>query len=85
MVRNYSLSIPGSWIVTELSYKVSYKNHNKGEKPTYLKTYIPGESFGELALLYNAPRAASVFAKTDCICWVLDRDTFNHVVKGKNY
>ncbi len=24
---------------------------------TYLKSYGPGESFGELALLYNAPRA----------------------------
>ena len=27
------------------------------EEDTYLKTYKPGEAFGELALLYNAPRA----------------------------
>ena len=47
----------------------------------YLKTYIPGESFGELALLYNAPRAATIKAKTDCILWVLDRETFNNIVK----
>jgi cAMP-dependent protein kinase regulator len=46
-----------------------------------VKTYQPGESFGELALLYNAPRAASIQAKTDCLLWALDRQTFNHIVK----
>lgn len=53
----------------------------KGEDPKYLKTYQPGESFGELALLYNVPRAASIKAKTDSILWALDRDTFNNIVK----
>jgi cAMP-dependent protein kinase regulator len=46
-----------------------------------LKTYQPGEAFGELALLYNAPRAATIVAKTDSVCWELDRATFNHIVK----
>lgn len=46
-----------------------------------MKTYVAGESFGELALLYNAPRAASIQAKTDSILWELDRETFNHIVK----
>ena len=50
-----------------------------GEKPTYLKTYKPGESFGELALLYNAPRAATIRAKTDSTCWALDRECFNNI------
>ena len=31
------------------------------EEDTYLKTYKPGEAFGELALLYNAPRAVFFF------------------------
>ena len=38
-----------------------------GEDPKHLKVYKPGESFGELALLYNAPRAATIRAKTDCV------------------
>jgi len=48
---------------------------------TYLKTYIPGEAFGELALLYNAPRAATIIAEEDSVCFSLDRDCFNNIVK----
>lgn len=50
-------------------------------EPTHLKTYQPGEGFGELALLYNCPRAASIIAKSPYTVWKLDRDTFNHIVK----
>jgi cAMP-dependent protein kinase regulator len=32
-------------------------------------------------LLYNSPRAATIIAKTDCILWNLDRETFNNIVK----
>ena len=49
--------------------------------PTFLKEYQPGEGFGELALLYNAPRAATITANSDYVIWKLDRDTFNHIVK----
>ena len=41
-----------------------YKNI-KGEDKM-LKVYKPGEAFGELALLYNAPRAATIIADADC-------------------
>ena len=43
--------------------------------------YGPGEAFGELALLYNAPRAATIKADTASTLFALNRDTFNNVVK----
>lgn len=47
----------------------------------FLKNYLPGEIFGELALLYNAPRAASIMALEDSELYSLSRDVFNHIVK----
>lgn len=47
----------------------------------HLKNYAVGEVFGELALLYNAPRAATIRAESDGSLWVLDRETFNNIVK----
>lgn len=51
------------------------------KEPTFLKKFQPGDSFGELALLYNAPRAASIQADVPSVLWSLDRATFNHIVK----
>ncbi|CAD7956768.1 unnamed protein product [Amoebophrya sp. A25] len=46
-----------------------------------VKTCEPGDAFGELSLLYNAPRAASVDAAVDSVMWKLDRETFNAIVR----
>lgn len=41
----------------------------------------PGGSFGELALMYNAPRAATVVsADSKCTLWALDRITFRRIL-----
>ncbi len=50
-------------------------------KQTYLKTYKAGEFFGELALMYNAPRQASIKCKTSGKLFGLDRTTFNNIVQ----
>ncbi len=55
----------------------------KGDtKETFLKTYYSGEVFGELSLLYNVPRAASIKSKTKSELFSLDWDTFNFIVKN---
>jgi len=38
------------------------------------------DSFGEVALLYSTPRAATVTAKTNSKVWVLDRVTFRSII-----
>ena len=50
-----------------------------GEKEKVMD-YSKGSSFGELALLYNSPRAASVVATEDSVLWALDRESFNFTV-----
>lgn len=36
--------------------------------------------FGELALMFNTPRNASIFAATFCELWALDRPTFRKII-----
>merc|ERR1719384_1939571 len=37
-------------------------------------------SFGELALMYNMPRAATIQASVDGTLWAMDRQTFRRIV-----
>lgn len=39
-----------------------------------------GIGFGEIALLYNEKRTATVKAKTDCKIWMLEGKTFKHII-----
>jgi cAMP-dependent protein kinase regulator len=61
-----------------------YRLFPGNSQATFLKHYQAGDAFGELALLYNAPRAATITTDTDCLLWCLDRETFNHIVKDSS-
>ncbi|XP_013073683.1 cAMP-dependent protein kinase regulatory subunit isoform X5 [Biomphalaria glabrata] len=41
-----------------------------------------GGSFGELALIYGTPRAATVKAKNDVKLWGIDRDSYRRILMG---
>lgn len=49
-------------------------------KPENVKSYSKGSYFGELALVKNEPRAASVIAKSDCKLLTLDRLAFKRLL-----
>jgi cAMP-dependent protein kinase regulator len=52
----------------------------EAEKDTVLRTYTKGDYFGELALLNDAPRAASVIAKTEVKVATLGKDGFQRLL-----
>jgi len=52
---------------------------NRGESK-FVSSVTKGGSFGELALLYLVPRAATVKAKTASIVWVIDRQNFKKIL-----
>lgn len=43
-----------------------------------------GGSFGELALLYNCPRAATCLANTQCRLWKVDQKTFRYMLANNS-
>ncbi|HEX2997205.1 MAG TPA: ATP-binding protein [Anaerolineales bacterium] len=55
------------------------KNINNSES-RLLKTLAAGDFFGEMALIHNAPRAATVVAKTTLTTLELDKASFDRVL-----
>ncbi len=56
------------------------KKVSSNKDPEYVMDYKKGDYFGELALIKNEPRAASVIAKTDCTLISLERKAFKRLL-----
>ena len=59
-----------------------FKMFDGSTEEKLVKTCQKGDVFGELALLYHVPRAASVESRTTCVLWKLDRETFAAIVSS---
>lgn len=66
------------YVVDSGSMDVFKKVGDAPEKKVW--NYEAGDSFGELAIMYNAPRAASIKATSAYKCWALDRVSFKAIL-----
>ena len=46
-----------------------------------IKKLSKGDSFGEFALLHNAPRSGTIRTITQCELWILERNSFRKIVE----
>ena len=65
------------YVISEGKYDI-YVKDGKNDK---LVAQLDGKgSFGELALMYNCPRAATIIAKSDGKLWCLDQAAFRKII-----
>eukprot|EP00928_Gymnodinium_smaydae_P090173 TRINITY_DN74013_c0_g1_i1.p1 TRINITY_DN74013_c0_g1~~TRINITY_DN74013_c0_g1_i1.p1 ORF type:complete len:405 (-),score=129.72 TRINITY_DN74013_c0_g1_i1:73-1287(-) len=71
----------GDFLFVVESGRLDVSRKTKSGPPEVVKTCVAGDVFGELALLYNCARAATVEAVEDSALWKLDRATFSHFMQ----
>ena len=72
------------FIVESGSLDVYVTGDEDGAEPKRVKGFGPGDSFGELGLMYNCPRTATITASSDVVLWSLDRMSFRMIVLEAN-
>lgn len=75
----------GSLIITEgdvgsIVYVMEEGRVEVSRENKYLSTIAGGKVFGELAILYNCKRTATIKAATDCKLWAIERQCFQTIM-----
>lgn len=70
------------WYVIDSGSFDVFKTAQGETEAAKVKSYATGDSFGELALMFNQRRAASVVASADSVVWAVDQSTFQALVKS---
>lgn len=72
---------PGDdFYIIEDGTAIVYQRRNEDDPQTEVSRLGPGDYFGEIALLLDRPRAATVVAKGSLKCVKLDRATFERLL-----
>ena len=74
---------PGDWFYVVESGEYAVTINQGGKEVEILKYTTAGGTnpcFGELALMYSKPRAATVTASTDGLLWAMDRRSFRSIL-----
>lgn len=67
------------YMILEGNFEVTKTIHNSEKR--LLKSLSAGDFFGEMALIHNAPRAATVTSLTNAVVLELDKEGFDRVLK----
>jgi len=67
------------YVIESGEYSIYVQMEGSAE-PRKVGTYDNKGSFGELALMYNMPRAATITADSEGSLWAMDRTTFRRIV-----
>ena len=67
-------SIGNFWYIVHDGTLEEYLNGN------FKRCFTRGDSFGEFALMNNAPRESTIKTKTECLLWVLKREAFRKII-----
>lgn len=57
-----------------------YVRGKDGENSKIGNSLGAGSGFGELALMYNTPRAATIKTVTECVLWEIDRQSYRGIL-----
>lgn len=81
---------PGDHVIDQGDDGDNFYVIDSGKYDIYVDNKLVGKyegsgSFGELALMYNMPRAATIIATTDGTLWAMDRLTFRRIVLKNAY
>jgi len=71
------------YVVESGAFEASIKSSDK-EPAKKVAFYESGTGFGELALLYNGPRAATIKCTKPGKCWGIERGLFNMIMVSAN-
>ncbi|GBG33610.1 cGMP-dependent protein kinase 1 [Hondaea fermentalgiana] len=67
------------FFVVESGELAIYVSIQPGAAPANYGSLTKGDSFGELSLMYNTPRAATIRATSRCVLWAINRQDFRNI------
>ncbi|CAF4524592.1 unnamed protein product [Rotaria sp. Silwood1] len=73
------------YVIDNGIYEIYVSKEADFSKPIKVGEYNQIGSFGELALMYNQPRSATIIATTNGVLWVMGRQTFRKLVLKHAY
>jgi small-conductance mechanosensitive channel/CRP-like cAMP-binding protein len=74
---------PGDSLYVVRTGSVAVQLGGNGAVPREVATLSAGQFFGEMSLMTGESRAATVVAKTDCECYIVDKQSFQEVLEER--